>query len=284
VSNLLTSRDDAGALADLGERSALVGGQRVGRARRRHARWRSRFGHLVLALVVLAVVSVATAFGIRWLLHSPLFAVSAIEVHGASRVPTRQIISASGLHTGVNFFLVDPREVQRRLEALPEIRHADVIRELPDRVTIMVEERRPFTLVHAAHLHWVDEEGRALGEEPRAVSSPLPLISGLSEEEIASMRTSPVPRARAAIALLRQLVRSGSPLVSEISEIDMSRSEGPVLYTMDGIEVRLGNEDWSDRLGRLEGVLAQVATQESRVRTVDLRFRDQVVFRRGGQP
>jgi cell division septal protein FtsQ len=59
----------------------------------------------------------------------------------------------------------------------------------------------------------------------------------------------------------------------------MSRSEGPVLYTVDGVEVRLGSEEWEERLARLEGVLTQVATQD--VLGVDLRFRDQVVLRRG---
>jgi cell division septal protein FtsQ len=52
-----------------------------------------------------------------------------------------------------------------------------------------------------------------------------------------------------------------------------------VLYTVDGVEVRLGTEDWDERLARLEGVLAQVATQD--VSGVDLRFKDQVVLRRG---
>ena len=61
----------------------------------------------------------------------------------------------------------------------------------------------------------------------------------------------------------------------------MSRPEGPVLYTVDGVEVRLGTEEWEERLARLEGVLAQVATQD--VRGVDLRFRDQVVLRKGIQ-
>ena len=94
-------------------------------------------------------------------------------------------------------------------------------------------------------------------------------------------RTSPGPKARAAIALIRALLRSGSTLTAEISEIDMSRPEGPVLYTVDGVEVRLGAEEWDERLARLEGVLAQVATQD--VNGVDLRFRDQVVLKRGSQ-
>ena len=89
------------------------------------------------------------------------------------------------------------------------------------------------------------------------------------------MRTSPGPRARAAIALIRALLRTGTALAAEISEIDMSRPEGPVLYTVDGVEVRLGTEEWDERLARLEGVLAQVATRTCTA--VDLRFRDQVV-------
>jgi cell division septal protein FtsQ len=59
----------------------------------------------------------------------------------------------------------------------------------------------------------------------------------------------------------------------------MSRPEGPVLYTVDGVEVRLGTEQWEERLARLEGVLAQVATGD--VQGVDLRFRDQVVLKKG---
>ena len=108
----------------------------------------------------------------------------------------------------------------------------------------------------------------------------MPVVSGLTEDELASMRSAPGPKALAAIALIRALLRSGSALTAEISEIDMSRRDGPVLYTVDGVEVRLGAGDWEERLARLEGVLGQVATQD--VRTVDLRFRDQVVFQRGG--
>ena len=77
------------------------------------------------------------------------------------------------------------------------------------------------------------------------------------------------------------MLRTGSALASEISEIDMSRAEGPVLYTVDGVEVRLGAEEWDERLARLEGVLAQVATDD--VNGVDLRFKDQVVLKRGAR-
>jgi cell division septal protein FtsQ len=93
---------------------------------------------------------------------------------------------------------------------MPEIRRADVVRALPNRLTILVEERRPFTLVHAGRLHWLDDEGHVLGEETRAVAPEVPIISGLTEEELATMRTAPTTKARDAITLIRALLRSRS--------------------------------------------------------------------------
>lgn len=275
---LITPRAPTRALGDLGSSASSVTGQRVGRVRRRRPIDRLRW----LRVLAAGAAALATAAGIvgagYWALTTERFAVVAVEVRGASRVPPQRILEASGIVHGQNLWRIDPERVRGRLEELPEIRRADVIRELPNRVAIVVEERRPFTLVHAAKLHWLDEEGRVLGDETRAVNTEVPVISGLSEEELVTMRTSPGPRARAAIALIRALLRTGSALASEISEIDMSRAEGPVLYTVDGVEVRLGTEEWDERLARLEGVLAQVASQD--VNGVDLRFRDQVVLRR----
>jgi cell division protein FtsQ len=275
---LISPRGRPPALGDFGDPATAVAGQRVPRVRRRPRRpirWLRVTGGLVLAVATAAAVVMAG----HWALTTPRFAVMAVEVRGASRVPPQRILEISGIVRGTNLWRIDPDRVRARLESLPEIRRADVVRELPNRVSILVEERRPFTLVHAARLHWVDEDGRLLGEERHAVATEVPVIRGLSEDELVTMRTTPGPRARAAIALIRALLRTGSALAAEISEIDMSRPEGPVLYTIDGVEVRLGSEEWEERLARLEGVLAQVATQD--VHGVDMRFRDQVVLKRG---
>jgi cell division protein FtsQ len=279
-SGLISPRNRAAALADMGERSAFVAGQRVGRPRRPRPAWRARLRRLLGAVLATIFTIMAGAAGLHWILTTHRFAVASVEVRGVSRVAPDQILAVAAIPRGTNIFRLNTMGVIGRVESLPEIRRADVVRELPNRVVISVEERRPFTLVHGGRLHWMDEEGRLLGVSPEAVAPPMPVISGLSAEELASMRTSPGPKARVAIGVIRALLRSGNGLTAEISEIDMSRREGPVLYTVDGVEVRLGTEDWDERLSRLEGVLAQIATQD--VRTVDLRFRDQVVFQRGG--
>ncbi|HZO42773.1 MAG TPA: FtsQ-type POTRA domain-containing protein [Methylomirabilota bacterium] len=280
-SGLASPRNRASTLADMGERSAFVAGQRIGKARRPRPARRAQLRRLVIGVLTTIVITAGGGAGLHWLLTTPRFGVASVEVRGVSRVPPDQILAAAAIQRGTNIFKLDTIGVTGRVESLPEVRRADVVRELPNRVVISVEERRPFTLVHGGRLHWMDEEGRLLGASPEAVAPPMPVISGLSPEELASMRTAPGPKARAAIGVIRALLRSGNGLTAEISEIDMSRREGPVLYTVDGVEVRLGTEDWDERLIRLEGVLAQIATQD--VRTVDLRFRDQVVFQRGAR-
>src|SRR5499427_6621019 len=279
-SSLSSPRGRASVLADMGERSVFVAGQRVGRAKRPRPHRRVLLRRLLGVVLGIVVFAAAGGAALQWLLTTPRFAVANIEVRGVSRVPSEQILAVAAIPWGTNIFRLDTMGVIDRVESLPEIRRADIVRELPNRVVISVEERRPFTLVHGGRLHWMDEKGRLLGATPEAVAPPMPVISGLSGDELASMRTAPGPRARAAIGVIRALLRSGTGLTSEISEIDMSRREGPVLYTVDGVEVRLGSEDWDERLARLEGVLAQIATQD--VRAIDLRFRDQVVFQRGG--
>ena len=167
-------------LGDLGSRAPLVARQRIRRTRARPlfiqhlARGIPWFGGL------LAIAGVLAGSGL-WLLTTPRLAVRFIQVEGASRVPVQEILAEARIPLGVNILRLDPAGVRARVEAMPQIRQAEVIRELPDRVTILVQERRPFTLVHAGRLHWLDEEARLLGEEREAVAPPVPIISGLSE-------------------------------------------------------------------------------------------------------
>ncbi len=193
---LTTPRAPARALGDLGRSASSVAGQRVGRVRRRRPTRQIRWSRVLSTTAAAAATAAAIVGAGYWALTTERFAVVAVEVRGASRVPPQKILEASGIHHGQNLWRIDPERVRARLEAMPEIRRADVVRELPNRVAIVVEERRPFTLVHAARLHWLDEDGRLLGPESRAVDTEVPVISGLSEDELITMRTSPGPRAR----------------------------------------------------------------------------------------
>jgi cell division protein FtsQ len=265
-------------LEDWADRPAPVARQKVDR-RRRLARRARGLAQSALALVAVTSLLATGAIGVRWLLTSPRFAVADVEVRGTSRLEPAEVVAASGIRRGMNLWRLDARAAAAGVEGLAAVRRAEVVRAFPNRVTIVVEERRPFTLVHAGRLHWIDEEGVRVASEARAVSVSLPVISGLTDEEIAAASRAPSERVLTGVRLIRTLLRAGSPLLSQISEVDVGRTDGPVLYTVDGIEVRLGADEWDARIPRLAGVLAQVASSGQPVSAIDLRFRDQVVLK-----
>jgi cell division protein FtsQ len=285
VSSVLTPRRPPGGFVDIAEKRPLERRQRVARARVRRGRARAagRAVRVVAWAGLVAALAAAGALGARWLVTSPRFALARVEVQGNSRIAAEEIVAASGLRPGVNLFALNAGQAVAQVETLPLVRRAELVRHVPDRVVLVVEERRPFTLVHAGRLHWIDEYGVVVGRASRAVVPPVPVLSGLSPEELATASRAPSERVSRGLALIRTLIRSGSPLLGQVSEIDMSRSEGPVLYTVDGVEVRLGRDDWESRLPRLTGVLAQVRTAGEGVSGIDLRFRDQIVLRPAGR-
>ena len=229
------------------------------------------------ATVVLIALAGPIAARAGSLLTTSRFAIARVDVAGQNRLSAEEVVKASGLAPGQNLWSLDARRAVAGVEALPLVRRAEVVRSFPNRVTVYVEERQPFTLVNAGGLNWVDEQGVPLGPETRAVSLDVPVISGVARDDVAAGRIAS-DRVAAGVALLRTLMRAQSPLLSEISEIDVSRPEGPVLFMLDGIEVRIGSEDWDGRLARLGGVIAQLRASGQSVTSIDLRFRDQVVL------
>lgn len=280
---VLSPRGASVELPDIASRGRLIAGQRVGRLRfRRRVARRARWIAGAIAFLLLAlVVWEAAARGAAWAVRSPRFAVSVVDVTGQSRLTREEIVAAADLAPDANLFTLEPRSVVARLEALPLVRRAEVIKSLPGRVTLVVEERRPFTVVNAGRLlHWIDEEGLDLGIESRAVALGVPVLSGLSLDDLGARGTrNASERVGDGLALLRLLLRARTSLLGQISEIDLSRAEGPVLYTLGGVEVRLGKDDWEARLGRLQGVLAQLGAAGKTPISIDLRFRGQVVLR-----
>jgi cell division protein FtsQ len=279
-SSVISPRTGRARLEDWAERGPAMERQRVSRSRiarrvTRRVRWVT--AHALPIGVVLATL-LAAGIGALWALTSPRFLITEVTVTGAGRLRPEDIVAASGIGPGTNLFRLDRDAVVARLEALPLVRRADLVRRFPNQVTLAIEERRPFTLVHAGRLHWIDEQGVNLGPESRAVAPRAPVITGLGPTDLAA-DGGPSPRVAAGISLLRLLLRSETALIQQISEIDVSRPDGPVLYTVDGVEVRLGADDWEGRLGRLQGVLAQLRAGGEAVGAIDLRFRDQVVLK-----
>jgi cell division protein FtsQ len=283
---LLLPREHPGRPVDVATGAAFIARQsRRGHRLRRLRRALRLLGAAAGAAVVLVAVAITGVAGAHALRRSGLLAVTELSVVGARRIPEATLRTAAGIDVGTDLLVIDPEAVADRLEAVPGIRRARVVRHLPNRVVITVEEREPYALVNlsrpdgAAGLVWVDPTGHLVGPERHGAMPSLPILSGVEPPPAAT--GEPVgDRLQTGLALLRALRRAGGLAADRVSEVDLGPAGGPVLYTVDGMAVWLGPEGWDERLTRLDAVLGGLAEQQQApVETVDLRFRDLVVLR-----
>jgi cell division septal protein FtsQ len=259
--------------ADLASRSRLIANQRH-RTRRAGRAFRVAFRMFAVGLT-LAALGMAAFVAWDWVRRTPLLATRAVEVSGARRLDEATVRAAAAIEPGTNLLAVDVQATEARVGELPGVRRAHVVRHLPGRVTVLVEEREPYALVNAGGLHWIDAEGYLVTTDARPGATALPILTGVGP---ASGAAEPPEALRGGLTLLHVLQRTSERLAARVSEIDLSRAHGPMLYLVDGIEVRLGSDAWADRLARLDGVLGELDARGERVASIDLRFRDQVVL------
>jgi cell division protein FtsQ len=97
---------------------------------RRRLRW------VVAGVAVLVVLCV-----VLLVLHTPLLALRNATVRGAQHTGTQAVLAEAGLLDDPPLIDVDPSTVAARVERLPWVAHAVVVRHWPDSVTITVTER-----------------------------------------------------------------------------------------------------------------------------------------------
>lgn len=248
---------------------------------RRRLRWAAALGS-VAALVVAGVV----------LLRSPLTAIRHLRVVGARHETAARIEAVAGVQGGDQLLGVDPATAAARLERLPWIGTAVVVRDWPDAVTITVTERSPVAQVPAAldaagkgKTVLVDASGRVL-TSPAAPSAALPILVGVGAGGPAGvwLGGAQAPAALAVAAMVppslaryvRQLSVAGGTIMASVVAPGVAPG-GP------GVSVNLGGPtSLGAKITALETLVDQVNL--SRVTGIDLRIPDRPVLTGSPQP
>lgn len=249
-----------------------VRSRRTAGERRRKTLWKG----IVRVGKVLSVVLVLTGFaaGVHALLTSPLFEVKEITIVG-NRHLAEDVVRRYEKRLLKNIFRLQLKKVQQDLAREPYVKEVFLRRELPDHVYLEIRERRPFARLRTAKgALLIDREGRILGTVHGKRVSSLPLLRVKTKE-------NPSPKVLgSALRLLETIENFGYPAPAEIGEIELTPNRGMILHPVGGgFEIYCGTEDFLQKLVLLKRVVEDLAEREWKVKTIDLRFKDQVVVR-----
>lgn len=230
----------------------------------------------LLALMAVAGTGWAAVHVYRYATTDEWFTVKKIEVRGAERIQTEEILRWSGLNIGVNTFRLPLTSAEERLSRKGCFASVSVSRRLPDTVLIHVEERRPLVSVGGVQL---DGEGYV---SPRLALSkpgglPIPFEGGETKKLEVGMRVTD-PEILVGLAVAKAIQAQGDILVQRILVQDVMN---PRLVLMNGIEVKLGSQRFEEKLARIHDVLVALESKKRLPVSIDLRYRDEaaVTFR-----
>ena len=231
------------------------GGESIG------ARFKSLLGYVPLALriSVFAIIGLIAFVGYRAAASASFFQVRTVETRGTSRASADDIkntVRRDVNETGV--WRADLPALSKHLERLPWVRTAVVTRVLPDGIRVRITEREPKAVVRnaAGRFIWVDDDAVYLGEMSSTDQMPAFFLRGWNEDNSTTAQSENRERVRKFLELQRDWSAQGvSERVSEVNLIDLRDVRVQLAGDDSQIEVRLGGQDQSSRLGKALTVL-----------------------------
>jgi len=240
-----------------------------------------------LAICVLIALGIAYAFIYRYGERSWRFRVDSsdqIEIAGMQNVTRAQVMDVLGSDIGRNIFFVPLDERREQLEQIPWVESAAVMRFVPNRLKVTVQERTPVAFVRiGSHIGLIDNTGRTM-EIPahNKTQYSFPVIAGTRDTEPLSTRAA---RMKVYNELVRELDSEGGHYSSELSEVDLTDPEdtkvlvsdpsGDVLLHLGSVSSGSGN--YLDRVKLYHAHVAEWRQQFEKLDSVDLRYERQIV-------
>lgn len=200
------------------------------------------------------------------------FRLVAVQVKGASRLATPDILAAARLQKDQPLMGLDLAAVKERIETVGWVEAASVSRVLPDTLLISVQERRQLAVwQHKGRSVVIDDKGNPIPEADPARFPSLPMVVGEGGDVHASE--------------ILPLIAQRPQLMSQVEALVRVDDRRWDLRLKDGALIQLPSVDEERALGRLEQLEQRTRVLALGFERIDLRNPDTVAVRpRAAQP
>jgi cell division protein FtsQ len=192
------------------------------------------------SLAIQAVLFVLmTSAGFYGFIHSGFFALTQIEVLGVEHLEPNEVRQLAALPLGTNLWQINEIQIVKNLKAHPKIGWVQVSRQPPGTLIISIRERKAAGILPTDRgFIELDLTGVALRILDQVAGNQLPMITG------ATVRQHPLPGERVIAKNLNiglKMIEAMPPVLHQsIAELDVANVENIILFTTDGIRVKMG--------------------------------------------
>jgi len=228
----------------------------------------------------MAIAAVVVVTGLFILVHDLLtqcdyFGARQLTVEGMRRLTREQVAQKAGVDTGINIFSTNLTLARKRLLAHPWIAEAEISREIPSGLTIVIKEHTALAVVDFGQKRLINTRGEIFKAWDPSDPKNLPVVSGLNLSDLTEYdhsepsqpnrdkeRSTPF---KAVMRVLQLGGKKGSVLPNRVVKlIQVDRQIGLSLHAFDRNKIiNLGYSDYAGKYQRLSQLLAYVKHHRS---------------------
>lgn len=233
--------------------------ERAARSERSAAAFRVLRAVVGFALVVGIGITVAWSAR-RYVKTSPRFAVSEIVTTGSKRHSPEELASIAGIVKGNNVFTTDLDGARARLLADPWVSEATLARQLPGTVYVRVVEREAAGVLGTGDgTYLVTREGALIKRLESGDPTDLPVITGVSLEQLTADREGATRAVRRALDLAFDIERSPLAQRSALEEVHVEpNGEMSLVMGKSGVRIQMGAAPYRRKIEQAVRVLAEL--------------------------
>jgi len=260
-------------------------------ARRREVKGGERFQKILRKTLRIALQLVLLSFflfighrGYALISEDSFFQVREVQVEGCRKVPQETFLSLIRMEGMPNLFAVKLKEVAKELESHPWVEKVGARKVFPDKILIRVEERKPIAILQLEDLYYIDSKGMIFSRVGDRDDYNYPFLTGLTRQLLEKNSAETKGLLTKALELLRIVNQERALPLKEISEIHMEKTFGIDCFTQaEGLEVRLGWEDFREKLKRLSLVWSDLQKRGFSAALIDCSDLERMVVKKVDQ-
>ena len=185
----------------------------------------------------------------------PYFEIKEVSVRGLKELTEKDILTLAAIPPQQNLLSVNTEALVKRVAANSWVKNIYVGRELPNRLVLEVRERNPVAMVkQTSDFYLMDNEGFIFKKLGKSDEVDLPILTGIDGKEKGKSKLL-----LSTLNLLKTMSASGRyNYLGAISEVNVDDIFGLSLLTDAGLYLKLGKNDYENKLKQLNVVMADV--------------------------